>query len=107
MKKKSNWFLRILFISFIIFLGLYIASISGYYESQVANKVALTEDAIRDFEEDVLNGEVVDINSYIKKDSKDYSNSFTDLGDKFSEVIETFLSDGVKGVWDALKVLFW
>ncbi len=54
MKKKRNWFLRLLFVLFIVFLGLYIASVSGYYETQVGNKVALTEEAIRDFENDVL-----------------------------------------------------
>lgn len=106
MKKKGNWFLRLLFILFIVFLGLYIASISGYYETQVGNKVALTEDAIRDFENDVLDGKTVDINTYLKEETKDYSNSFTNIGDKFSESIQKVLTEGVKGVWDAVKVLF-
>ena len=106
MKKKKNWFLRILGIAFIVFLGLYIASISGYYESQVGDKVALTEDAIKEFEQDVLEGKEVDIKTYVTNDSKDYSNNFTDLGDKFSESIQKVLTEGIGGVWDALKVLF-
>ena len=87
-------------------MGLYIASISGYYEAQVGNKVALTDEAIRKFEEDVLEGKSVDIKSYVTKDSKDYSNKFTDAGDKISESIQKVLTDGIGGIWDALKVLF-
>ena len=84
MKKRKNWFLRILCVLFVVFLGLYIASISGYYESQVSNKVALTDKAIQKFEEDVLEGKTVDINTYITDENKDYSNKFTDAGDRFS-----------------------
>lgn len=106
MKKKKNWFLKILSILFIVFLGLYIASISGYYESQISNKVALTDKAINQFEKDVLDGKNVDINTYINKESKDYSNKFTNMGDKFSESIQTVLTDGIGGIWDAIKILF-
>lgn len=106
MKKKKNWFLRLLSILFVVFLGLYIASISGYYESQVSNKVALTDKAIEQFEQDVLEGKVVDINTYINEETKDYSNKFTDMGDRFSESIQSVLTDGIGGIWDAIKVLF-
>lgn len=106
MKKKKNWLLRLLFVLFIVFLGLYIASISGYYESQVSNKVALTDKAIEEFERDVLEGKTVDINTYITEENKDYSNKFTDAGDKFSESLQKLLTDGIGGIWDAIKVLF-
>lgn len=106
MKKRGNWFLRLIAISFIVFIALYISSISGYYESTVGKKVALTDEAIKEFEKDVLNGEKVDINTYITKDDKDYSNTFTDLGDKFSESVGKLLTDGIGGIWDAIKVLF-
>ena len=106
MKKKRNWFLRLLFVLFIVFLGLYIASVSGYYETQVGNKVALTEEAIRDFENDVLEGKNVDIKTYLQEDNKDYSNTFTDMGDRFSESVQKILTDGIGGIWDAIKVLF-
>ena len=106
MPKKKNYFLRLLLILFIVFLGLYIASISGYYESKVGSKVALTEDAIKKFEEDVLNGEEVDIKSYLDNDMVDYSNSFTDAGDKITASLENILTEGFSGIWDAIKVLF-
>lgn len=106
MKKRKNWFLRLLGVLFVVFLGLYIASISGYYESQVSNKVALTDKAIQRFEEDVLEGKTVDINTYIIDENKDYSNKFTDAGDRFSESLQKLLTDGIGGLWDAIKVLF-
>ena len=106
MKKKGNWFLRLMFVLFVVFLGLYIASVSGYYETQVGNKVALTEEAIRDFENDVLEGKNVDIKTYLQEDNKDYSNTFTDMGDRFSESVQKILTDGIGGIWDAIKVLF-
>ncbi len=106
MKKKGNVFMKMLAISFIVFLGLYIASISGYYEARVGEKVALTNDAIKQFEQDVLEGKVVDLNTYIEEDTMDYSNKFTDAGDRFGEAIEKFVTDGIDGAWDAIKVLF-
>ncbi len=105
-KKKTNIFLKMLVVMFIIFMGLFIASESGYYEATLNNKVVLTDQNIQKFEEDVLNGEVIDVNSYILEDKKNYENKFTNAGDKFSEVVESFVTDGLKGVFDCLKTLF-
>lgn len=106
MKKKSNWFMRILLISFIIFIGLYIASISGFYEAKISDKVALTDEAIKQFEQDIIDGKVVDLNTYITEDNKDYSNAFTKTGDKVGDAVEKIITDGFGGIWDAIKVLF-
>lgn len=106
MKKKNNWFKNILIILFIIFMSLFIASESGFYEAKLSNKVALTNDALKQFESDVLNGEEVDLNTYIDNEVHDYSNAFTKSGDKFSEVVIKVVTDGISGIWDTLKVLF-
>ena len=106
MKKKKNHFLRIVSVLFFLFLITYIMSISGYYEAKVARKVALTDEAMREFEKDILNGENVDLKDYIENDDKDYSNKFTNVGEKVSNSLEYIISDGLSGIWDALKVLF-
>ena len=106
MKKKKNWFLRLLTILFIVFIGLYIASISGYYEATLGNKVALTDEAIRRFEQDVIEGKAVDVEDYILEERVDYSNTFTDAGDKLTESVQKVLTEGIGGIWDAIKVLF-
>lgn len=105
-KKKSNWFMRLLVVLFIIFIGLFIAEESGYYEAKVSRNVALTNEAIKKFEEDVLNGVAVDINSYIENDDNDYSNSLTKAGDKISGTMENLMSGGFTNVWEVLKMLF-
>ncbi len=104
--KKKNWFLRLVMVLFGIFLALFIASESGYYEAKLAGKVALTDEAIKQFEQDVLDGKNVDINTYIIEDDVDYSNGFTDAGEKLSDAIAKFIDDGLGGTWDAIKVLF-
>lgn len=105
-KKKPNWFIKTLSILFVIFMGLFIACKSGYYESKVNKQVGLTSDAIKQFEEDVLNGKMVDINSYIEVDTNDYSNKFTRSGEKIANTLSEFFSQGIKDTWDIIKVLF-
>ncbi len=104
-KKKNNLFKRLLGISFIIFMGLYISSISGFYESKLSSEVALTNKAIEKFEQDIKDGKNVDVINYINDEKKDYSNKFTDSGEKFSEVVTKILTEGFSGAWDAVKVL--
>lgn len=106
MKKKKNWFLRIVAILFIIFGGLYIASVSGYYDAEIRDKVAITDEAIKEFEQDIIDGKEVDIKEYVKNDQNDYSNAFSNAGENVSEVIETFINEGLRGTWDTIKVLF-
>lgn len=106
MKKKTNWFKKFLTISFIIFMGLYISSISGFYEAKLSNKVALTDEAIKEFENDVIEGKIIDVNTYINNQNVDYSNKFTESGEKLSEVVTKILTEGFSGAWDAIKVLF-
>ena len=106
MKKKNNWFKKFLIVSFLIFMGLYISSISGFYESKLSNKVSLTDEAIKEFEKDVLNGKEIDIVTYIDNKNIDYSNKFTNAGEKFSEAVTKIVTDGFSGFWDAVKVLF-
>lgn len=106
MKKKPNLFLRTIFILFIIFLGLYIASVSGYYQDKVGDKVALTDEAIKQFEQDVLDGKIVDLNTYVVENRVDYSNKFTETGEKCSEVIEKLITEGFGGAFDVIKMLF-
>ena len=106
MKKKPNYFKIILTMLFLIFMGLFIASKSGYYEANFNNKVVLTDKQIEKFEEDVLNGDVMDVNSYILEERKDYSNKFTEAGDKITEVAESFVTDGLQNLYKLFKRLF-
>lgn len=105
-QKKPNWFFKTLSILFVVFIGLFIACKSGYYESKVNKQVGLTNEAIKQFEADVLNGKIVDINSYVEVDDNDYSNKFTKAGEKLANSLSDLFSHGIKDTWDVIKVLF-
>lgn len=87
-------------------MGLYISSISGFYEAKLSNKVALTDEAIKEFENDVIEGKTIDVNTYINNKNVDYSNKFTESGEELSEAVTKILTEGFSGAWDAIKVLF-
>ena len=105
--KKSKYFFRILFCFFLVFVALLIAYESGYYETRMSNPAVLTKEAMDKFEEDVKNGEAVDVNDYLKSESVDYSNGITKIGNKISNGISEIMTNGLSGLFNALKGLFW
>lgn len=106
-KKKSRYFFRSLFVLFIIFIALIIAYESGYYETKAKNRAVLTKEAMEQFEEDVKNGAVVDLNDYLEEEYTDYSNGVTKIGNKISNGVSEVMTKGISGVFDVLKGLFW
>ena len=105
-KKKNNPFLKILGILFVIFMALYIANMSGYYESKIRDRVIITEEGIKEFEEKVQNGDEIDITSFLNSERIDYSSSMSNLGDGVTESIENIVANGMDFVSDILKSLF-
>ena len=71
----------------ILFLVLYIGQATGYYKIAENRKVALTEDAIRRFEEDVSAGKKIVASNYLVKE-KNYNNNISILCIKVSQIIE-------------------
>ncbi len=105
-KKKKNWPLKILGLLFIVFMALYIASTSGYYESKIRDKVVLTEEGIKEFERKVQNGEDIDISSFLNQKRPDYSSYMSNLGDNLTSSLEVLVYDGAKFITDIMKSLF-
>lgn len=105
-KKKVNPFLKILGVLFVVFIALFIASQSGYYESQVRDKVVITEEKIKEFESLIQNGEEIDINDFLDNEREDYSSSMSHLGDNLTSGISNAVSVGMDIVTDILKSLF-
>ena len=96
-KKIIKYFL---FMIIFIFLCSYIIEMSGYYEYNLNNKKNLTEEEMRQFEEDVRSGKEIDLNSYLKDSSIDYSNSLSrttsDVSLKLNDYLKEFLTNGLK-----------
>ncbi len=105
-KKSINPILKILAVLFVIFLALFIANASGYYESKIRDNMMVTEEGIKEFEEKVKKGEEIDISSFLHNERVDYSNGVSHLGDSLTNGIETFVSDGMKYVANIIKSLF-
>jgi len=105
-KKKDNLFLKLLGVLFVIYIALLIANMSGYYESKIRDRVIVTEDGIKAFEEKIQNGEEIDITSFLNTEREDYSSSMSNLGDNLTNGIEGFVSNGMGFISDVIKSLF-
>ena len=105
-KKKGSIFLKILAVLFILYLSLTIAISSGYYEAKLSEKTTITDEAMKQFEEDVKASKNVDIKDYLTDIKKDYSNGATKLGIDFSMIVEKFMSKGINEMVNIFKILF-
>ncbi len=104
-KNKPNWFFRTLNLLFFIFISLYIALESGYYDSKIAKKTAMTEESIKQFEQDIKDNKPIDLKDYTFDTKKDYSNNTTDAAIYISSKVEKFMSSGINDIFNILKSL--
>lgn len=89
-------------IIFILFFCTMMLSLSGYYQSTLQRKTALTNEAINAFEQDIKAGKDIDINNYIEMNKKDYDNAFTESGRYISKKINNLISSGIE---KSLKII--
>ena len=90
--KKEKIFKTIFILLLIAYLTLYFSGISGYYEYQNYQKMTLTAEQIKQFEEDVKSGKEVDVDDYIKEERIDYNNKLANAGKKLSYTIKDTVS---------------
>ena len=83
--KKNKSLKSLIIILLIIYVSAYYVSNSGYYEYYMQKKTILTNDRIKEFEEDVKNGKDIDIKNYLDYEKKDYSNRVSNLMYEFSD----------------------
>ena len=83
MKNKS--LNLIILLIFIIFICSYYVSNSGYYEYHMQSKTILTNEKIKEFEEDIKNNKDIDLKTYLDNEDIDYSNKITNLIYKISD----------------------
>ena len=90
-------------IFFVAFVISYVIGESGYYEYELANKKYLTEEEMKKFEEDVRNGEDIDLKDYTVETRKDYTNKFTDVVTNTSLTINEYLKKSIESVFGLLN----
>ena len=103
--KKHNFFKTLFILVFLLFLALFIASKTGYYEKSVKDKTYLTNKKLKEFEKDISEGKNVDAKDYFPKEV-DYSNIFTKSANNISNKIGLVVKKKKKNIWDFIKTLF-
>ena len=98
-KKIFHLFIWFLFLSFLV---LYFAQAGGYYEDLNNKKASLTEEKIREFEEDVKNGKEIKVENYVVNLKKDYSNKISGFGLFTSETFAKYFKLGMNGIFGGI-----
>ena len=93
------------FLLFFIFLCCYFIENRGYYEYQLAEQKNLTEDQIKQFEEDVRNGKDISIQNYLNNTRIDYSSSLTKKTSEVSLRLNDYLKKILKNTFKILEKL--
>lgn len=99
-------FKRILIILFILFLINYYQVESGNYKNKLAEKTLLTEEKIREFEEDVKSGKYVDIKDYTEYNYIDTSTPVATIGNKVGSSIDNFINEKAPNFFKIIKKYF-
>ena len=97
--------MKTLGLLFLLFVSLYIALESGYYEAKAAKKTAMTEESIAQFERDIKEGKPIDLESYTYVTTKEYGNKTTDAAIFIGSKVEKFMSTGINDFFNLLKSL--
>ena len=96
--KYRKFFEFTMMILVILFLGLYISQMTGYYQYAKNKKTILTNDAMKRFEKDIKEGKEINTKDYLVEETN-YNNLLSTLGMKVSSLIE-------KGFNKAMNCLF-
>lgn len=99
-------FWSIFFGLFIIYISIFMASKSGYYEYENKTKKVLTEEKMKEFENDVKKGKNIDLKNYFKNEDINYENKITNVGSKFSSFINAFVNEGLETSFKVMEKLF-
>ncbi len=87
---------------FLAFTVLYLSEGAGYFEYEQHRNMVLTNDKIKEFEEDVKNGKNIDIENYVETKAKDYSNSVSNFGLDLSDFVNDVVTEGLNSFFKFL-----
>lgn len=69
----------ILVVIMVVFVVSYAISESGYYEYTMQQRTVITNEKIKEFEQDIKDNKDIDLVEYLEKDEINYSNKVTNL----------------------------
>jgi len=88
-----------------IFLASYLIASTGYYEYTMQQRTILTNEKIKEFEEDIKNNENIDIKDYLEEENIDYSNKITNLVYNISDSSNKLARKAIKYLFKKLGSL--
>lgn len=89
----------------IIYLTLYLSQAAGYYEYQNRERVVLTEEQIKKFEQDVAAGKDISLESYFNNNINNYNNKTSKLGYDISNELGNIVKKGIDSTFNLLNKL--
>ena len=105
-KKLANRIFWKLFLClFIAFFALYVSEATGYYEFEQHKRVKLTQEKIKQFEQDIAEGKHVDIKDYMGEREINYQTKISNMGLKLSEGIGKYVQEGLDATYKFLNQL--
>ncbi len=102
---KKTLFKLLSITAFLAFLITYVIGMSGYYEYELSNKRVLTEEKMKEFEEDVKNNKDIDLNDYVVNTHQDYTNKFTKTVTSASLTLNKYLKKSIESVFKIINSL--
>ena len=100
---KKTLFKLLSITAFLAFLITYVIGMSGYYEYELSNKRVLTEEKMKEFEEDVKNNKDIDLNDYVVNTHQDYTNKFTKTVTSASLTLNKYLKKSIESIFGLLN----
>ncbi len=100
---KTNLARLIVLILVFLFFVLYFMQASGYNEYTRNRENMLTEEQIKEYEEDIEAGKDVTIKDYLNKDKVNYENKVSELGLDLSRLIEDIFNKGMNAFFEMLN----
>lgn len=101
-KKIIKLFILVILI---VFVMAYMISSSGYYEYTMQQRTVITNEKIKEFEEDVKNRENIDLKDYLEEEEVDYSNRFSNLMYNISDSSNKITRKMIKYIFKKLSYL--
>lgn len=92
-------------ILFSIFLTLFISNKYGYFEYQKQEQATLTQEQIKQFEQDVKDGKNISLETYTNPTKKNYQTKFSQAGLNLSNSIADLVKRGVENFFGSIDRL--
>ena len=103
--KKNKLLNFILIIIILIYIASYYVANSGYYEYHLQEKTVLTNEKIKEFEDDVRNNRNIDIKDYVVSEEVDYTNKISNLVYDISNMSNNVARKCIKAIFKRLSYL--